>query len=419
MKEYFRIFQEGAAQAWSQLMANKLRTFLSLLGVTIGIFCIIGVKSAVDSLEANIRNSMAKLGDDVLYVEKFSWGEDPGDNFWKWMRRPNISYEEFERLRETVPSADKMAFWLFVGAKPIKWQSSSVENSYCIAATYDMEEMFHLEFENGRYLTPTEYETATETCVLGHVIADGIFGAGIDPIGKTISWGGRKLRVVGTLKASGKDLLKPFNFDEAVLIGYQLARRIANVRPTGMWSRTSMCIKAKKGVDLEVLKDEVTAALRSKRRIKPREENSFALNTLSIISGLFDKLFGTLNVVGFLIGGFALVVGMFSVANIMFVSVKERTSIIGIKKALGAKRWVILLEFLIESVVLCVIGGLFGLVFIWVVVTGASKALDFEMQLSPTNMFWGVFVSVVVGVLSGVLPAAQASALDPVEAMRK
>ena len=420
MKQLLRILYEGAAQAWQQLMANKLRSFLSLLGVTIGIFCIIGVKSAVNSLEDNIRGSMAKLGNDVVYIEKFSWGEDPGQNYWKWMRRPNFTFKEFEVLKEELELAESVGFWQFLGAKTAKWRSSSVENCYFIGLTEDCRDLFHLEFEGeGRFMSPVEYQSGADVCILGSVISDVLFGTGIDPIGKDINVGGRKLRVLGVLKKSGKDLLKPFNFDNCVLIGYNLARRGFGVRANGEFTRTSVSAKAKPGVDLDELKDEITGVLRGERRLKPREESNFALNTLSIISGLFDQLFGTMNVAGIFIGGFALLVGMFSVANIMFVSVRERTNIIGIKMALGAKRWFILLEILIEAVVLCVFGGILGLVLIWGVTAAISAAIDFDIHLSLGNAFWGVLVSVIVGVLSGLIPASQASRMDPVEAIRK
>lgn len=420
MKQILRIVFEGAAQAWQQLLANKLRSFLSLLGVTIGIFCIIGVKSAVNSLEDNIRSSMSKLGNDVIYIEKFSWGEDPGQNYWKWMRRPNFSFREFETLKEELELADQVGFWQFLGAKTVKWHSSSVENSFFLGITEDCRDLFHLEFEGeGRFLSPIEYQSGADVCILGYSIGVGLFGEGIDPVGKDISVGGRKLRVLGVTKKSGKDLLKPFNFDNCVLIGYNLARRGFGVRAKGDFDRTSISIKAKPGVELDQLKDEITGVLRGERRLKPREENNFALNTLSIISGLFDQLFGTMNLAGYFIGGFALLVGMFSVANIMFVSVRERTNIIGIKMALGAKRWFILLEILIEAVVLCIFGGLLGLLLIWMVTAGISAAIDFDIHLSMSNGFWGIVVSVIVGVASGLIPAFMASNMDPVEAIRK
>lgn len=420
MRQFFRILSEGAAQAWQQLIGNKLRSFLSLLGVTIGIFCVIGVKSAVNSLEDNIRNSMSKLGNDVIYVEKFSWGEDPGANYWKWMRRPNFSFGEYEALRERLSNAEKVGFWQFLSAKTIKWKSSNVENVFFLGITEDCRDLFHLEFEGeGRYFSPVEYQSGSDVCLLGYQIADGLFGPGIDPVGKEINVGGRKLRVLGVLKKSGNDILKPFNFDQCALIGYNLARRGFGVRAKGQFERTSLLVKAKEGVDIETMKDEIIGVLRSQRRIKPAEENNFALNTLSILSGLFDGVFGALNVAGAIIGGFALLVGMFSVANIMFVSVRERTSIIGIKMALGAKRWFILLEILMEAIALCVVGGLLGLSFIWIGTELVSRIFEIDIHLSLDNVLFGVIVSILVGILSGLIPAWQASRMDPVEAIRK
>jgi putative ABC transport system permease protein len=420
MRQILRILMEGAAQAWQQLVANKLRSFLSLLGVTIGIFCIIGVKSAVDSLEDNIRNSMSKLGNDVIYVEKFSWAEDPGDNWWKWMRRPNFSYTEYEALEERLNKAESIGFWQFLAAKTVKWKSSSVDQSFFLGITEDCKDLFHLEFEgDGRYFSSVEYQSGTDVCILGYSVAEGLFGDAIDPLDKSINVGGRKLRVVGVLKKSGNDILKPFNFDQCVLVGYNLARRGFGVRSKGQFERTSLMVKAQEGVDLEDMKDEIIMVLRSERRLKPSEENNFAMNTLSILSGLFDSVFSTLNVAGFIIGIFALIVGMFSVANIMFVSVRERTNLIGIKMALGAKRWFILLEILFEAVVLCVVGGLLGLLFIWLITELISRAIDFDIHLSLGNMMVGIFTSIIVGVLSGLIPASQASRMDPVEAIRK
>jgi putative ABC transport system permease protein len=420
MRQFFRILYEGAAQALQQLRGNALRSFLSLLGVTIGIFCIIGVKSSVNSLEDNIRGSMSKLGNDVIYVEKFSWSEDPGSNYWKWMRRPNFSYSEFEILKERLKNASKVGFWQFLSAKTVKWNSSSVENAFFLGITEDCKDLFHLEFEgDGRCFSSIEYQNGTDVCILGYQIADGLFGVGIDPLDKEMNVGGRKLRVIGVLKKSGNDLLKPFNFDQCVLVGYNLARRGFGIRAKGQFERTSLLVQAKEGVDLEVMKDEITGVLRARRHIKPTEESNFALNTLSVLSKLFDGVFGTLNFAGFIIGFFALVVGMFSVANIMFVSVRERTNLIGIKMALGAKRWFILLEILIEAVVLCVLGGLFGLFFIALTTLLISYAIDFDIHLSLSNTLVGILTSVVVGVLSGLIPAFQASRMDPVEAIRK
>ncbi len=419
--QYNRIVKEGAAQAAQQLLANKLRTFLSLLGVTIGIFCIIGVKSAMDSLEANIRGSLKKLGDDTIYIEKFSWSEDPGQNYWKWFRRPNASLDEYTKLNERLENAERVGFWLFLGMKTIKWQSNYASNVVLIGCTEECNTLFNLEFvDDSRFFSTLEYQTAAQVCVIGNKVAKNLFGENIDPVGREVTIGGRRLRVVGLLKESGKDLLKPFNFDHAILIGVNLARRAFQVRDDANgWSRASMMVKARPGVSIEDMKDELTGVLRSIRRIPPMEEDNFALNTLSILSSLFDKVFKSINMVGFVIGIFALIVGAFSVANIMFVSVKERTAMIGIKMALGAKRFFILLEILIEAIVLCIAGGLIGLLFIWLATLAISKVLDFHIFLSVSNIITGIVTSMVVGLVSGFVPAWQASKLDPVEAMRR
>ncbi|MGI9158800.1 MAG: ABC transporter permease, partial [Saprospiraceae bacterium] len=268
MRQILRILIEGASQAWQQLSANKLRSFLSLLGVTIGIFCIIGVKSAVDSLEDNIRGSMAKLGNDVVYLEKFSWSEDPGRNFWKWMRRPNFSYEEYVTLNDRLKMAEKVGFWQFLGSKTVKWKSSSAENVFFLGITEANNDLLHLEFEGeGRFFSPNEYQSGANVCILGNTVAKGLFGERIEPLEKEISVGGRRLRVVGVLKPSGNDILKPFNFDNGVLVGYNLARRGFNVRAKGQWERTSIAVKANPGVDLEDLKDEIIGVLRAARRL--------------------------------------------------------------------------------------------------------------------------------------------------------
>ena len=336
------------------------------------------------------------------------------------MRRPNFSYPEFLALRERMENADKIGFWQFVGSKTLKWKSSSVQDAPFLGITEDCYELFHLEFQNeGRYFSPVEYQSGSDVCILGGVVAEGLFGEGIDPVDRDVSIGGRKLRVIGVLKKSGKDLLKPFNFDNVVLVGYNLARRGFGIRSDGRGAQTSLMVKAAAGVDIELVKDEVISVLRGQRRLKPLEENNFALNTLSVLSKLFDGVFGTLNLAGFVIGIFALVVGMFSVANIMFVSVRERTNLIGIKMALGAKRWFILLEILFEAVALCVVGGLFGLLLIWILTEIITKVIDFDIHLSLSNVLVGLITSIIVGVLSGLIPASQASRMDPVEAIRK
>jgi len=416
MKVFLKIIYESVVQALQSLVGNKLRTFLSLLGITIGIFCIIAVKSAVDSFQNSIEEGFNELGSDVLYVDKMPWGEDPNQNYWKYAKRPDPSFEDYEKISEKSKLADKVSYTVFTAGRTIKYKSSSVSNAFIIGSTYDYYEMLSKTIEKGRYFTQQEYMNGSNKIVLGFQAAQALFNT-IDPIGKDVKLFGQKFQIIGVLKEEGDSMLSVLNFDEGIWITFNTMKRFVNTSENSRVGRI-LNIKAAPNVDLAEVKGEVTSILRASRRLRPSEKDNFALNELSALSEVLDKVFGVMNIVGLLIGVFALIVGMFSVANIMFVSVKERTSVIGIKKALGAKRFIILLEFLIESVILCVIGGIMGLIMVVGVLAVISSAIPFEMGLSANNLITGVSVSIIVGIISGIIPAIQASKLDPVVAMR-
>ncbi len=417
MSIYLKIFYESAVQAVQQLLANKLRSFLSLLGITIGIFCIVGVQSAVDSLEADIRNSFERLGSDVLYINVMPWNEDPGRNFWKYQRRPVPSYTDFKALKKRLTKAYLVDYQVFIGPRSVKWRNNFVERTLLASVTYDFAEIFQVEFQKGRYFTPSEYHYGMNRVLIGHKVAQELFGD-VDPIGKQIKLMGQRVEVIGVFAPSGKSLINVLNFDQSIIVGYPFAKKVANLDQIKSPFGIVLIAKAAPGTSLEALKDEVTMVLRSVRKLKPKEENNFALNSLSLIAQAMDAFFGAMSTAGWFIGIFAIFVGAFSVANIMFVSVKERTSIIGIKKALGAKKMVILLEFLIESVILCLIGGVAGLIVVAGTLYLLSGVLPFEVFLNLHNIALGVGLSVLIGVLSGIIPAGQAARLDPVVAIR-
>ena len=419
MFQLLKIITESAAQAFQSLRSNKLRSFLSLLGISIGIFCIIGVKSAVDSLEGNVRSSLDKLGSDVVYLSKFSWKEDPGQNFMKIMRRPNPSYEDFKVIAKKVKTAQMVSLNVRVGQKTLQYQSNSVERVEVSAVTYNYERMYELDFMKGRYFSQQEFFYGANKVVLGYNAASELFG-NIEPIGKEIKLLGRKLVVIGVLEKSGEDLLGIGNFDDSALISYETGKKMANLKSNNAFGNVNISIKAAENVSNEELIGEVTGVVRAFRKLKPKEEDDFALNEVSMMGDALDSFFGALNMMGILIGGFAMLVGGFSVANIMFVSVKEQTNIIGIKKALGAKRYIILLEFLIEAIILCLIGGAVGLVLVYLVVLGLSsvESITFEISLSLGNVLRGLAGAVFIGILSGLIPAIIAAWMDPVVAIR-
>lgn len=419
MSIIFKIFSTSTFQAVQQLWGNKLRTSLSLLGIMIGIFCIIGVLAAVDSLEDNVKGSFEKLGGDMLYLQKFSWASDPGQNWFKYLRRPNVDYDDFTALSDYSQLASLVVYSAYIGNKTVKFRSSSVENVEYVAVTTGYDQIFNINLEKGRFFSPTEYYFGANKAVLGHEVASGLFGPNIDPIGKKVKIGGRNVEIIGVIEKEGESLVNINNYDEVSLIPYEYGRKIANLKSNSPFGNSTVAIKARPNIKLDALRDELTGIMRAERRLAPMADDDFSLNELSLLTKILDGFFGVLNLLGIVVGGFAMFVGMFSVANIMFVSVKERTNIIGVKKALGAKKFVILTEFLIESVILCIIGGAIGLLLVLLIVNILSGIIDFELFLSAKNIVVGISVSIIVGIVSGFIPALQASNMDPVEAIRQ
>ncbi len=413
---FLKVFTESVRQAIAQLTGNKLRTFLSLLGISIGIFCIIGVLSAVESLEDSVQGSLAKLGDDVVYIDKWPWKDNSGD-WWEYFQRPYPDHNDYEALKERMPTASLVTYWTVPGVKTLKYQRNTVEGGFLFVTTYELNRMLNIEVGKGRYWSTAEYNGGSDKVLLGFTIAEELFGA-LEPVGKTVKMGGRKYEVIGVLEAAGGDLINPLDFDDAIMVTYTNAARFINLKNRNRFGGT-VAVKAKDGFPLEQVQDDIRGILRSTRRLRPREDDTFAMNQLSMIADSIGGFFGVLNTVGGLIGLFSMVVGAISVANIMFVSVKERTSLIGVKKALGARQFVILLEFLTESVILCIIGGVIGLLLVIGVTSLINTSFEsFSIVLSPKYAIIGVLMSAVVGILAGAIPAGMAARMDAVEAMR-
>ncbi len=412
---FLKLFRESILFAINALIVNKLRTFLSLLGISIGIFTIITVFTFVDYIEFSVQSSVQKLGNDVVYVQKWPWAFGSDYPWWKYFNRANPSYKDYEELNRRVdPEKVKaMAFEIDITGKTIKYRSNSVENTNITAASHDFSDVRTMEFEKGRYFTFNESRSGRNYVIIGSNVASALFGTA-DPIGKEVKILGRKLKVIGVVKKEGEDILGN-SMDNQALIPINFARNLVDVRADRY--QPFIMVKAQDGVTLPEINDEIRNHLRSIRRISPREEDDFALNQSSILSIQMESLFGVVNVAGWIIGGFSILVGGFGIANIMFVSVKERTNVIGIQKSLGAKNYFILLQFLFESIVLCLMGGGIGLFMVWIV-TIVANFMDFALFLSIGNMILGLGVSVIIGLVSGYLPAQSAANLDPVEAIR-
>lgn len=414
---FIKILIEGFALALQELWSNKLRSFLSVLGITIGIFCVIAVLMMVDSVERSVKSSFERLGDDVLYVTREDWSEDPGQNWWKYIRRPYPSYREFKALQDKLQTADKVTMRLFVQGKDIKHKSNVIENAILIAATHDFGFVYDTNVEYGRYFSALESNVGKNVILLGSKVAKELFPRIEDPIGKQIKVMGRKVTIIGVLKEEGESLLGS-GFDEVAILPYNFVRSFVDVNSKQLMPL--IAIKAEENVTLAQLKDEVTGVLRAERKLKPREENNFSLNQMSIITSMLDSVFGVVNFAGFLIGGFSILVGGFGIANIMFVSVKERTGIIGIKKSLGAKNHFILFEFLMESIYLSILGGVLGILLVsGLAFLGNMLISSFTLVLSLENIIWGIMIAAIIGIVAGFIPALSASRMNPVEAIRQ
>ena len=407
-----RLFVESFVQAWQSLITNRLRTFLSLLGVMIGIFMITAVFAVSDSLEENIKGIFSSVRSDVLFVEKMPWTFSSDYPWWKYALRNDPTLEDAEMLQGRLPSARSVAFQTGSMAT-VEKGSSSFEGARLGAVTLDYLDAIELDIEEGRFFSPREAQAAIPVVLLGRQIVDRLFPNG-NALGQTCTVEGRSARVIGVLAQEGTSIVGEGS-DDLALIPVTFGQQMLNFKAL----KTSILVRAKEGVDLETLRGEVISAYRPIRRLHPRDETDFAVNEVDMLTAFIDVLFGRVEYGVWFIGAFAILIGCFSVANIMFVSVKERTPLIGVQKALGAKRSFVLVQFLTEAVALCVLGALLALMAVALLMLVVNATVDGVSLVFGLNRFLlGLGIAVISGILAGLAPAMQAARMDPVEAMR-
>ncbi|GAC1309276.1 MAG: ABC transporter permease [Mucilaginibacter sp.] len=411
---FLKLFRESFLFANDALRQNKLRTFLSLLGVTIGIFTIISVFSAVDTLRNNLQKSVNKLGSNSIYVEKWQWGGGQDYPWWKFLQRPEVKVREFLELQKRSQTAQAISYEISIDNRVVKYKSHTVSGASIDASSQDHDKTWNFDFQEGRYFTGLESRAGSPVTVIGYDIAQNLFPDG-GALGKELKIMGRNVTVIGVFKKEGDDILGISN-DKEILLPLNFAKNVIDVQSANY--HPQIVVRGKSGLaDVEV-ESELRGLMRSLRRLGPNQDDNFALNKTSIISNRLDVVFGVLHTVGLIIGLFSILVGGFGIANIMFVSVKERTNIIGIQKSLGAKSYFILLQFLIEAIILCLMGGVIGLAMVYGATALVKAMVDIQVVLDVKNIIIGIGTSVTIGVISGIIPAYFASRLDPVEAIR-
>jgi putative ABC transport system permease protein len=413
-----RLIFESLGFAWKALKSNLLRTILSLLGVTIGIFSIIAVLTLVDSLQKNIVDSLNFLGSDVIYVEKWPWTGGNSRDWWKdYIKRPNVSYDEYRFLKTNLKNGQSIS--IFADAQPItvKAGSNGINKITLNGIGEDYDKLFEINIESGRYFTLPELESGRNVVIIGYEIANALFPKS-NAIGQYVKIKNLKFTVVGIVKKEGESFMGWSSKDYSCFIPYDSFRKLYQTG-TGRWNELGSTIGMKgyeNDLGLVELENEARGYLRVKRGLKPAKKDNFTMNRpealVKVIAGLFDVL----GIAGWIIGGFSMLVGGFGIANIMFVSVKERTSVIGLQKSLGAKNYFILFQFLFESIFLSLIGGLAGLFLVWLLTFAPFGSL--HVVLSVKNIVLGLGVSSIIGLVAGIVPAAVAARLDPVIAIR-
>ena len=411
---YLRLIFESFRFAWQALRANLLRTILSLLGVTIGIFAIISVFTIVDSLERNIRNSVNFLGNNVIYIQKFPWSFGPDFPWWRYFKRPSANLREFRLLDRKLVNDEGVAIFWARGGNTLKYRNNSMSEINLQGVSYQFNKVSDVPVEQGRYFTVQDVDAGRSVIIIGYQIAQNLF-PNQEPLGKVIKIKGLRFTVIGVMEKQGDSFMGMPTNDKNAFLPYGAFNKLYSIGQQGR--EPTVAIKGREtDIGLQELEYEIRGAMRNIRGLKPRDEDNFALNRPEMVADQISSMFKVIGFAGWVIGGFSILVGGFGIANIMFVSVKERTNVIGIQKSLGAKNYFILFQFLFESVFLSLIGGGIGILLVFLLTLIPQEAM--ELLLSVGNVTLGLGVSVVIGVLSGIIPAVLASNLDPVIAIR-
>lgn len=413
MVKLLSILWNSFRMALQELRVNKLRTFLSLFGITIGIFCIIGVLATVDSLERKVQNDIKAFGNNTIYIDKWDYSGGPDYPWWKYVKRPNMKVEEMRFIKAKSQLASNLAFFVS-NTVNLSYKDNILSNVNIYGVTEEFTAIQTIDIDFGRYINESEFLRGTTSAVIGYVVAEQLFGNPQKAVGKQVTYNGKRVNVIGVIKKQGQSFVGGFDYDQSLIVSYRYFASVYNPD----YSNPFIMVQGKKDIPSVALADELIGVMRQLRRLSPAEENNFSCNDVAQFSEQVGGFFGQVSAGGWAIAGLSLIVGAFGVANIMFVTVRERTSQIGLKKAIGAKRSTILTEFLLESAFLCIIGGLIGLGLVWVMSLVLSAVLPFPIYIAPNIIILALSICIGLGIISGIIPASIAAKMDPVVAIR-
>ena len=414
MRRFLEIIWTSLKMALQEFRSNKLRTFLSLLGITFGIFCIISVLSTINSMEGAIQRDIKALGSNTVYIDKWEYAGGNDYPWWKYQKRPTPKYEEMKLLKAKVPTAANIAFCLQTTDR-IEFEDDQMTGVNYYGVTEEFKNIQPVEILTGRYLQQSDYDYDANSIIIGYIVAEKMFGRPEKAFGKQIKLrGGKKGNIVGVIQKQGKSIIGGWDYDNSMIMPSGFMKQM--IRED--WANPIIMVQGKENVPMTALKDDLTGAMRSLRKLRPTEEDNYSLNDIDSFSVFMHDIFSGVNKGGWAIAALSLIVGMFGVANIMFVTVRERTSQIGLKKALGAKKSTILTEFLLESAFLCIIGGMIGLILVFALTLFLSSVVGFAVTIQPNILFLAISICLIVGVVAGIIPATIAARMDPVVAIR-
>jgi len=414
MRKTFEILYTTLKLALQELRKNKMRTFLSLFGVTIGIFCIIGVLSTVSSLEKNIQDGIKSLGSNTIYIDKWDYQGGADYPWWKYVNRPSPKLIETRLIRDKI-KADINIVFSFDANAFIQFENDKLDGISYHGVTDEFDKIQPIEIAYGRYLTPMEFESGINSIVIGYENAEKLFGKPEKAVGKIVTLRNKKAVIAGVMKKQGKSMIDGWAFDQSIVLSYKFMKQMLF---NEQYNNPKIIVKGPENMSPEALRDELKGAMRSIRRLGPTEEDDFSLNAISDFTKNVSSLFANVNLGGWMIGLLSLIVGAFGIANIMFVTVRERTPVIGLKKAIGAKKRTILMEFLLESALICIIGGLIGIILVMGMAQLLSSIFDFPVFVSGNILALAIGICVTIGILAGIIPAMIAARMDPVVAIR-